>query len=79
MAKHVCHERPIVFVRYEGCVRRDLMRFQHAVHDGDVAVRDLVDRDVTSMESYAGGVCQEQKVASVECRFHRATKMQMIH
>lgn len=49
------------------------MRLKHTVHDGNFRIRDLVHSYVTSLIPCVGRVGQEEKVSTVECRFHGAT------
>lgn len=50
------------------------MRFHYTMHDGNVGARNLVHSNVTRLVSLASGIRQEEEVATIEGRFHRATE-----
>lgn len=51
----------------------DVMRLKYAVYDGNLCVGYFVDSYVASLILHVGRVGEEEKVATVEGRFHRAT------
>lgn len=48
----------------------DVVRLQHTMNDGNVRTGNLVYGDVASMIPLVWGIGEEQKIATVECRFH---------